>query len=130
LFEKAIAARAVWQDFPGFTAEIAGSVDGRRFAGQVEVDAGGAVKLKTDDEATATWVDDQLSSIVLHRQSPSGSRSQPVLYFADQDERHPLAVCSRLSVGSSLQLPRAGRRDHCGQPQPRQSEYDDHGAGE
>jgi hypothetical protein len=44
-FEDALAARAVWQDFPGFTAKIAGSVEDRPFEGTVDVAADGGVKL-------------------------------------------------------------------------------------
>lgn len=90
MFQDAVAARAAWKKFPGFSAEISGSVDGRRFAGQATVAADGSIKLKTDDDATADWVEDQLTSIVRHRQAPPNSDSPPVLYFADQDQTHPL----------------------------------------
>src|SRR5205085_7326037 len=32
-FEEALATRAAWKDFPGFTARVAGRLDGRPLAG-------------------------------------------------------------------------------------------------
>jgi hypothetical protein len=90
MFEKALEARAAWQKFPGFTADIAGSVDGREFSGKATVMADGETKLTLENESAAEWVEDQLRSIVLHRQAPSSPRKTPVLQFADYDEGHPL----------------------------------------
>jgi hypothetical protein len=91
LFEKAVADRAVWDDFPGFTAEVAGSLDGRPFSGKVTVSADGTVKAEVDDARARPWVDDQLGSIVMHRlPNPSDEGSKPVLRFADRDDDHPL----------------------------------------
>lgn len=92
LFEEAVAVRAQWKNFPGFTAQIAGKVDGRPFKGKVTIDAKGAVKLETDDDVTQAWVKDQLASIVLHRAAgdPSTERRKPELWFADEEEDHPL----------------------------------------
>jgi len=89
LFEKALATRASWRDFPGFAAEIKGFCDDRTFGGTVRVGADGAVTTDIKDKAAAAWVDDQLGSIVLHRQA-SPRREKPVLYFAADDEQHPL----------------------------------------
>ena len=91
LFQDALAARARWQDFPGFSAAIRGEVDGRTFTGKVNVAAEGKVELETATEAARSWVTDQLGSIVMHRSG--GSRdggAPPVLRFADQREDHPL----------------------------------------
>src|SRR5262249_35809547 len=43
-------------------------------------------------DAVAAWVQDQLESIVLHRQARAGSaeRKKPVLRFAATDDDHPL----------------------------------------
>jgi Protein of unknown function (DUF3386) len=94
LFEEAIATRASWKDFPGFSAEVSGQVDGRAFKGTVTVDGGGAVELKIDDEAARQWVTDQLESIAMHRGAssakPGADRPKPVLRFADDDADHPL----------------------------------------
>ncbi len=93
LFEEAIKARAQWKDFPGFTAQIAGQVDGRPFKGKVTVNGDGSVQLDTDDKAVQGWVTEQLESIAMHRAAgpaPKGDRPRPVLHFADGDESNPL----------------------------------------
>lgn len=91
MFERAIAARAGWQNFPGFTANITGNVDGRDFEGTVKANADGTVAIKLDEESANEWVQDQLDSIVLHRNAREGGRrSKPVLRFAEEDDTHPL----------------------------------------
>ena len=96
LFEEAVAARAQWHDFPGFTARIAGNLDGRRFAGSVTVGAKGEVSYDDDDpaatEAVSDWVEDQLKSIALHRLArPSAPGApRPVVRFAEAAGGHPL----------------------------------------
>ena len=96
LFEEAIAARAQWRDFPGFTARITGNLDGRRFGGTVTIDAKGEVTFSDDDpsrtEAVSGWVEGQLDSLVLHRlpRSSPSDRSKPVLRFAETRDDHPL----------------------------------------
>ncbi len=94
IFEKAIAARAAWADFKGFTAQAAVYLDGRRSEGHVAVKPDGEVSFdgepKFDDEAAREWVRDQLHSLVIHRVPSSGIRSKPLLNFADTDEEHPL----------------------------------------
>ena len=90
MFQKAIAARASWKSFPGFTASIEGSVDGRFFTGKAKVDAEGSVELKLDEATATEWVESQLGSIVLHRQASSADGPAPVLRFADEDYAHPL----------------------------------------
>ena len=92
MFEEALAARAAWHDFPGFTAKIDGAVDDRPFEGSVAVAADGSVKLALEEDVVSDWVDEQLASITMHRAAPpsGGSRSQPVLRFADAELDHPL----------------------------------------
>lgn len=94
LFEEAIAGRAQWKQFPGFTARIAGNVDGRPFEGKVTVNAGGGVELETKEKAARKWAKDQLESIALHRAaddaSGSAERPKPVLRFAETHDKHPL----------------------------------------
>ena len=89
LFEEALASRAQWKSFPGFTAKFAAKVDGREFAGKATVATDGSVRLETDEKKAASWVEDQLSSIALHRGARGGDRAKPVLRFADDDEEHP-----------------------------------------
>jgi hypothetical protein len=96
LFEDAVAARAQWQDFPGFRAHIVGNLDGRPFDGTITVDASGQVQYDDRDanraEAVQGWIEEQLSSIVLHRRARAKDqdKARPVLRFADDDEAHPL----------------------------------------
>jgi hypothetical protein len=90
MFQQAIAARAMWQDFAGFQAKVTGHVDGRAFSGTAAIDAKAEVKLELDDDTVRDWVHDQLHSLVIHRQASSGIRAEPVLRFADDDTKHPL----------------------------------------
>lgn len=94
MFEKAIAARATWEDFKGFTAQASVYLDGRRSEGHVSVKLDGEVafdgKPPLEDEAVREWVRDQLHSLVIHRVPSSGIRSKPLLNFADTDAEHPL----------------------------------------
>jgi hypothetical protein len=95
-FQEALAARAQWRDFPGFSARITGNLDGRRFTGTVSIDAKGEVVFTDDDlnrsESVSGWVQEQLESIVLHRLArparPDAPR--PVLRFGELREDHPL----------------------------------------
>jgi hypothetical protein len=117
LFEEALATRAHWQGMPGFSARIQGSIDGRAFAGKVSVSGKGELDLVIDDDAVRSWVEDHLSSVVLHRtggargerkerglrvypsrgpSDPGGQRDEPkakakpVLRFSDEEVDHPL----------------------------------------
>jgi hypothetical protein len=94
LFKQAIAQRAQWRDFPGFSARISGEIDGRPFSGKVAVQSDGAVDIQTDDPVATPWLKAQLDSLVMHRlPTPSGDSSGsqgPRFRFADPDDEHPL----------------------------------------
>jgi hypothetical protein len=94
LFQEAVAARAQWKEFPGFTARIAGRVDGRPFEGKVTINAKGEVELETEEEVVQSWVEEQLASIVMHRgvepQSEAATPPKLALRFAEAREDHPL----------------------------------------
>jgi hypothetical protein len=94
LFKDAISQRANWRDFPGFSAELAGHLDGRPFSGKVTVQKDGAVELQTDDPHAKSWLQDQIESLVLHRLAqPDGESTdahQPRLRFAAEADAHPL----------------------------------------
>jgi hypothetical protein len=93
LFEDALAARAAWQNFPGFTAKISGDVEDRPFEGTVSVSSDGTPTLKLQESVVQEWVQEQLESITMHRaasQTPSPARPRPVLRFADDHDDHPL----------------------------------------
>jgi hypothetical protein len=96
LFQDAIAARAQWQEFPGFNARITGNLDGRRFAGSITIEGKGDVIFTDDDmnraESVSGWVQEQLESIVLHRlaRPAAPDRPAPVLRFGEMRDDHPL----------------------------------------
>jgi hypothetical protein len=91
MFERALAARASWEHFPGFSAEISGSVDGRAFSGKTTVASSGDASLELDDTAIKPWVQEQLQSLVNHRLAPPKNEAgRPTLRFGDRDESHPL----------------------------------------
>jgi hypothetical protein len=97
LFEEALDARAMWREFPGFSAAITGNQDGRPFEGTITINAKGKVEFSDSDpsqeESVAPWVQDQLESIVLHRlvlPQKTGQRPRPVLRFAEERGDHPL----------------------------------------
>jgi hypothetical protein len=94
LFRAALAQRAAWRNFPGFSAEIQGWLDGRAFGGSVKVAPDGTVEVKTDDPAAKPWLQDQLESMVMHRQPPpaadSASTQGPRLQLVDESDEHPL----------------------------------------
>jgi hypothetical protein len=94
LFKQAIAQRAHWRDFPGFSARASGQIDGRPFSGKIDVKSDGKVHVSVDDPIAKPWLKDQLDSLVMHRTpAPAGesSGSQVSRFrFADLDEEHPL----------------------------------------
>lgn len=90
LFQRALAGRASWHDFPGFTAEISGSVDDRPFSGKATISAGGDVTVELDESVVKHWVVDQLHSIVNHRLPVPKEGGPPTLRFADNNTAHPL----------------------------------------
>ncbi len=89
-FQKALAARATWEQFPGFSADVSGSVDGRAFSGKATIAAGGDVSLELDENVVKPWVEEQLHSIVNHRLPVPKEGGPPVLRYGDRDTSHPL----------------------------------------
>jgi Protein of unknown function (DUF3386) len=90
LFQRALAARATWDQFPGFSADISGNVDGRAFSGKATIAANGDVSLDVDESVVKPWVEEQLHSIVSHRLPLPKDDAPPILRFADHDTSHPL----------------------------------------
>lgn len=92
LFQKAITHRAQWRDFPGFSADLGGELDGRAFNGKATIAANGRVVVEVDDEAARPWLKDQLESLARHRLPTSTQGSDPgfTLRFADDSDEHPL----------------------------------------
>ncbi len=89
MFQDAIAARAAWEKFPGFSADVKANADGRTWKGSINVSAKGDVEITPDDEVVAPWVKEQMESMVLHRAARPASKA-PVLRFADDDLDNPL----------------------------------------
>lgn len=89
LFQDAIATRAAWADFPGFSANIKASVDGRTWKGSATISAKGDVELTMGDDVATPWVQEQLESMVMHRLA-RGKGKPPIVRFADDDLAHPL----------------------------------------
>ena len=111
LFKEAIASRAEWRDFPGFSAELTGQLDGRPFTGKVTVQKDGSVEIQTDDTAAKPWLQDQLDSLVMHRLAQPASDSPeahgPRLHFADEAGDHPmgrLLAVEEDAMGSSYRI--------------------------
>jgi hypothetical protein len=95
LFNDAVAHRAAWFNFPGFTADVSGSVDGRPYSGKVAVSRSGAIDLEVDDPVARDWLQDQLDSLITHRMAPppadaATAQSGPRLRFGEENHEHPL----------------------------------------
>ena len=88
LLAEARAARALWDQFPGFTADVEVNLDGHVTRGKVTVDAKGKVALEMPEGDAAKWAKGQLSSVVGHRLG--GGEGETPCAFADDVTDHPL----------------------------------------
>lgn len=89
LLAEARAARANWDNFPGFTADIEVNFDGKVSRGQVQIDANGKVTIENLDKPATEWAKRMLGSLAAHRMDSSAARNTPCA-FADPDAQHPL----------------------------------------
>jgi hypothetical protein len=94
LLADARAARAVWENFPGFSADVEVNVDGKVSRGRVTVDAKGKVALQADDPAAEQWARRVLGSVVAHRMA--GGEGETPCAFAGGDADHPLGRAVRV----------------------------------
>jgi hypothetical protein len=94
LLADARAARAAWENFPGFSADVEVNVDGKVSKGTVAVDAKGKVALQVDDPAAAAWARRVLASVVSHRLA--GPEENTPCAFADDNATHPLGRAVRV----------------------------------
>src|SRR5262245_21271055 len=104
LFTEARAARALWKDFPGFTADVEVNLDGKVSRGKVHVDAAGKVRFEGLDKLAEAWARPVLSADVGHRLDGGGDN--PSCSFAD-DAGHPLGraiVVIGDSMGSTYRV--------------------------
>jgi hypothetical protein len=103
MMRTAHLARSGWgSDFPGFRADVRVTIDGEQAAGEVTIDADGAVDLKLPAGAQADWAREQLESIAMHRRAETRDRYD--VSFADEVTTHPLGRLIRFHGGSTHTL--------------------------
>ncbi len=105
LFTEARAARALWKDFPGFSADAEVNLDGKVSRGKVRVDRAGKVTFENLDHPAEAWAKGILTADVGHRLD-AGSES-PSCSFADDEANHPLGravVVIGDSMGSNYRI--------------------------
>jgi uncharacterized GH25 family protein len=86
---RARAGRALWKGFPGFTADLVVTSAGEPVVGKVSVDENGVVSLDMPKSSLASWVQEQLDSMVQHRM-PDGEVAEGAITWAEKDASHPL----------------------------------------
>lgn len=88
LYQHVREARAVWRDFPGFTADVTVSYNGKQTTGKLTADKDFKVTLKLDDESLTEWSLPKLQSTIGHRKY---RQQKPIpATFADDEVHHPL----------------------------------------
>jgi hypothetical protein len=95
LLADARAARAEWDKFPGFSANLEVNIDGKVTRGSVTVGSKGKVEVKLDDEPAADWAKRELGSVVGHRLPGTATLDTPCA-FADDVKDHPLGRAIRV----------------------------------
>jgi hypothetical protein len=95
LLAEARAARANWQNFPGFTADLTINIDGKTHQGKLNVSGKGKATLLADNEGAHEWARRELSSLVAHRLDNSTSLDTPCA-FLDSNTEHPLGRAIRV----------------------------------
>ncbi|HEY7152720.1 MAG TPA: DUF3386 family protein [Gemmataceae bacterium] len=95
LLADARAARVLYHDFPGFTADIEVNINGKVLRGTVDVSGKGEVALKLEDAVAVKWAKNTLGSIIGHRLS-SGPDEETPCAFVDEEEHHPLGRAIRV----------------------------------
>jgi hypothetical protein len=95
LLAEARAARAQWEHFPGFTADLEVNFDGKITKGQVQVNSRGKLEMKLNDEAAEKWARESLASTAAHRIDNSASLGTPCA-FLDDNADHPLGRAIRV----------------------------------
>jgi len=89
MLKRARDARAIWNDFPGYTADLTVTNGAESITGQAKIDANGIVELKLPESKLADWVEEQLNSLVQHRM-PDGEVNEGTVTFAEEAAAHPL----------------------------------------
>lgn len=94
LMVRAHEARATWNGFPGFAADLVVLDDEELAQGKLEVSASGELTLELSDKRFG-WVERKLRSLAAHRMA-DGDREYDVS-FADENEQHPLGRLIRIN---------------------------------
>ena len=89
LLADARAARANWENFPGFSADVEVNFDGKVTTGTVTADPKGKVVVQLSDPEASAWARRMLGSIVGHR-LPDGGEEKTPCAFGDDVTDHPL----------------------------------------
>jgi hypothetical protein len=88
LYQKAREARAVWRDFPGFSADVTVLYNDQSTQGKITANKDFKVKLSLDDEQLVGWSLPKLRSVISHRKY---RLQKPIpATFADNQIHHPL----------------------------------------
>jgi hypothetical protein len=95
LLQEARAARARWDKFPGFTADVEVNFNGKTSKGKAIVEANGKVLLDGIDKEMEPWARRNLASTVGHRLDESATRNTPCA-FIDDNKDHPLGCAIRV----------------------------------
>jgi hypothetical protein len=99
LLADARAARASWEHFPGFTANLEINIDGQVMHGKVAVSPKGKVELsgfeEREENEAVTWARRTLASTVGHRLDNSAELDTPCA-FLDDNTRDPLGRAIRV----------------------------------
>jgi hypothetical protein len=86
---QAREGRAVWRDFPGFTADITVRSDEVKVDARATIDRAGVVTLSGERSELRDWAQDQLESLVQHRM-PDGEIADGDVTFVAEPGTHPL----------------------------------------
>ena len=100
LLDRARDARALWDDFPGFTSEMTLWSGGKKADGKLTVTVDGEVKMRGFEGIERAGVEQLLESLVQHRMAGNGPR-QPVVYVEEADE-HPLGRMIRFEGDTAM----------------------------
>jgi hypothetical protein len=88
LLTEARQNRALWKDFPGFSADAEVNLDGKVSKGKVTIDARGAIRFEGLEKAAQGWARQVLALDVDHRLN--AETGPTACYFTDDDRANPL----------------------------------------
>jgi hypothetical protein len=89
MLERARSGRSIWNDFPGFVADVNVTANGGSAAGHATIKSDGTVDLDMPASSLKDWAQEQLQSMVQHRM-PDGEVNTGKVTYRDDDQTHPL----------------------------------------